>query len=75
MSMRSSAVVAASAAILLGADSALAQLADVDVVDTEAGTAGPGRRLAKDFEKSITTAVAWIMIASVKLITRRLTRA
>lgn len=33
------------------------------------------RRLAKDFEKSITTAVAWIMIASVKLITRRLTRA
>src|SRR6266511_1933426 len=33
------------------------------------------RRLAKDFEKSVTTAVAWIMIASVKLITRRLTRA
>ena len=33
------------------------------------------RRLAEDFEKSITTAVAWIMIASVKLITRRLTRA
>ena len=33
------------------------------------------RRLAKDFEKSIATAVAWIMIASVKLITRRLTRA
>ena len=33
------------------------------------------RRLAKDFEKSIATAVAWIMIASVKLITKRLTRA
>ena len=33
------------------------------------------RRLAKDFEKSITTAAAWIMIASVKLITKRLTRA
>jgi transposase len=33
------------------------------------------RRLAKDFEKSIVIAAAWIMIASVKLITRRLTRA
>ena len=33
------------------------------------------RRLAEDFEKSIATAVAWIMIASVKFITRRLTRA
>lgn len=32
------------------------------------------RRLAKDFEKSIATAVAWIMIASVKLIMRRVAR-
>jgi hypothetical protein len=43
MSVRSSAVIAAFAAILLGAGSALAQLTDVDVVDTEAGTVGPGR--------------------------------
>ena len=43
MSVRSSAIIAACAAILLGAGSALAQLTDVDVVDTEAGTAGPGR--------------------------------
>jgi MipA family protein len=45
--MRSSSIVAASAVILLGAllgaGSALAQLADVGVVDTEAGIAGPGR--------------------------------
>ena len=43
MSVRSSAIIAACAAILLGAGSALAQLTDVDVVDTEAGTAGPSR--------------------------------
>jgi transposase len=33
------------------------------------------RRLAKDFEASIESAVAWIMIASVKLLTRRVARA
>lgn len=61
MSMRLSSVIAASAAILLGAGSALAQLTDVDVVDTEAGTAGPRRSnaiiglgvgLAPDYEGS-----------------------
>ena len=33
------------------------------------------RRLAKDFEASIESALAWLMIASVKLVTRRLARA
>jgi len=33
------------------------------------------RRLAKDFEASIESAQAWVMIASVKLISRRLARA
>ena len=33
------------------------------------------RRLAKDFEKSIASATAWVMIASVQLLTRRLARA
>jgi transposase len=33
------------------------------------------RRLAKDFEASIESAVAWLLIASVKLLTRRLARA
>jgi transposase len=33
------------------------------------------RRLAKDFEASIESAVAWVMIASVKLIMRRVARA
>jgi outer membrane protein len=60
MSMRLSAVIAASAAILPGAGSALAQLTWM-FVDTEAGTAGPGRSnaiiglgvgLAKDYEGS-----------------------
>lgn len=33
------------------------------------------RRLAKDFEATIESALAWVMIASVKLISRRLARA
>ena len=33
------------------------------------------RRLAKDFEASIASATAWIMIASIQLLTRRLARA
>lgn len=33
------------------------------------------RRLAKDFEASIASALAWLMIASVKLLSRRLARA
>lgn len=33
------------------------------------------RRLAKDFEASIESALAWVMIASVKLLSRRLARA
>ena len=33
------------------------------------------RRLAKDFEATIASATAWLMIASVKLLTRRLARA
>ena len=32
------------------------------------------RRLAKDFETLITTAQAWLFIASVQLLTRRLAR-
>ena len=32
------------------------------------------RRLAKDFEASSESALAWLMIASVKLLTRRLAR-
>jgi transposase len=33
------------------------------------------RRLAKDFEPTIASAEAWLMIASVKLLSRRLARA
>jgi transposase len=33
------------------------------------------RRLAKDFEATIESALAWLMIASVKLLSRRLARA
>ena len=36
---------------------------------------GRNRRLAKDFEKTIASAEAWIMIASVRLMSRRLARA
>jgi len=33
------------------------------------------RRLAKDFEKLVQTAVAWILVAHIKLLTRRLAKA
>jgi len=33
------------------------------------------RRLAKDFERTVESAVAWIMVASIKLLSRRLARA
>jgi putative transposase len=36
---------------------------------------GRNRRLAKDFEATIASAEAWLMIASVQLLTRRLARA
>jgi putative transposase len=35
---------------------------------------GRNRRLAKDFEQTIASAEAWLMIASVRLLTRRLAR-
>src|SRR5450759_2189872 len=36
---------------------------------------GRNRRLAKDFEQTIASAEAWLMIASVRLLSRRLARA
>jgi putative transposase len=36
---------------------------------------GRNRRLAKDFERTIASAEAWIMIASIRVLTRRLARA
>lgn len=33
------------------------------------------RRLAKDFEATVESALAWLMIASVKFLSRRLARA
>ena len=36
---------------------------------------GRNRRLAKDFEQTITSAEAWFLIASVRLLSRRLARA
>jgi putative transposase len=36
---------------------------------------GRNRRLAKDFERSIQSAEAWIFLASIRLLSRRLARA
>lgn len=36
---------------------------------------GRCRRLAKDFERSIESAQAWILIANIRMLTRRLARA
>jgi putative transposase len=33
------------------------------------------RRLAKDFEETIASAEAWVMLASVRVLSRRLARA
>ena len=44
------------------------------VVERTFAWLGRCRRLAKDFEKSIASAEAWIMIASIRLLTRRLAR-
>ncbi len=35
---------------------------------------GRNRRLAKDFEKTIESAEAWLLIASIQLLTRRIAR-
>ncbi len=45
------------------------------VVERTFAWLGRNRRLAKDFEKLINTAVAWVLISHVKLLTRRLAKA
>jgi putative transposase len=45
------------------------------VVERTFAWLGRNRRLAKDFEATIASAEAWVMIASVRLLTRRLARA
>lgn len=44
------------------------------VVERTFAWLGRNRRLAKDFEKLIETAIAWILVAHIKLLTRRLAR-
>jgi transposase len=44
------------------------------VVERTLAWLGRNRRLAKDFEASIAAATAWLMLASVKLLSRRLAR-
>lgn len=45
------------------------------VVERTFAWLGRNRRLAKDFEKLISSALAWILVASIKLMTRRLANA
>lgn len=45
------------------------------VVERTFAWSGPCRRLAKDFEASIASATAWLFIAHVRLLVRRLARA
>ncbi len=44
------------------------------VVERTFAWLGPNRRLAKDFEASIASAETWVLIASVRLLSRRLAR-
>ena len=45
------------------------------VVERTFAWLGRSRRLAKDFEATIASATAWVMIASIRLLSRRLARA
>ena len=45
------------------------------VVERTFAWLGRNRRLAKDFEASIQSAQAWVLIASIRLLSRRLARA
>jgi putative transposase len=45
------------------------------VIERTLAWLGRNRRLAKDFEATIASAQAWILIASIRLLTRRLARA
>jgi putative transposase len=44
------------------------------VVERTFAWLGRNRRLAKDFEASISSAETWVLIASVRLLSRRLAR-
>ena len=44
------------------------------VVERTFAWLGRGRRLAKDWEKTIASAEAWLLIAHIRLVTRRLAR-
>ena len=44
------------------------------VVERTLAWLGRCRRLAKDFEATIASAVAWILIANIRMLTRRLAR-
>ena len=45
------------------------------VVERTFAWLGRNRRLAKDFERTIASQTAWVLLASVQLLTRRLARA
>jgi putative transposase len=45
------------------------------VVERTFAWLGRSRRLAKDFERSIASATAWLFLASIRLLSRRLARA
>lgn len=45
------------------------------VVERTFAWLGRCRRLAKDFERSIESAQAWVFIANIRMLTRRLARA
>ena len=45
------------------------------VVERSLAWLGRSRRLAKDFEASIASATAWVLVANLRLLSRRLARA
>ena len=45
------------------------------VIERTLAWLGRSRRLAKDFEASIASAEAWVLIASIRLLSRRLAKA
>ncbi len=55
--------------------SAVLENGDTVVAPRSLRLTGRCRRLAKDFERSIESAQAWVLIANIRMLTRRLARA
>lgn len=57
-----------------GDESQSARLRDSRVVERTFAWLGRCRRLAKDFEATIVSVVAWVLVANIRMLTQRFAR-